>query len=171
MLSIINPTYAVRNQLNQFFCIHGWGKQSDWQIKNKIDTYTPLAKFIYTRGVDEWEIIANSRNILILKFDCMTVLNMTLSGCTYSSSVNNQIKAAGGANVETAYFDEDFYMELCEVASDYERAEMKLSIKPYFYKNVLPTFSKIDENSGLVVALEGRDHKGEEIWNPVNPVL
>lgn len=159
--------YGIRNALNKFFHETGHGELTGWGLNPPVDTYSPLAKFIHTRGVDEWEKAYLSDHRYAPKFDAETVLKMTLSGCIFRESVCDEMEARGWGTPERDFFDEGFYKELCKVANDSERAMMKLAINPYFYKNSLGAYSKII--NGTVCEYNGDDADGEEIWEPVNP--
>ena len=159
--------YGIRNALNKFFYETGHGELTGWSWNPPVDTYSPLAKFIHTRGVNEWEKAYLSDHRYAPKFDAETVLNMTLSGCIFRESVCDEMKARGWG-VPSDFFDAVFYKELCKVANDHDRAMMKLAIQPYFYKNSMRLdYPKTVD--GKVCIYKGDDKDGKEIWEPVNP--
>ena len=151
-------SYGVRNSLNVFFCKYGWGESTPFQLNNKIDTYHPLAKFIYTKGVDAWEPIANREDVN-LKFHCLTVLEMSLAGCIFTEKVNKEYTRNRGGSPKSDYFNKKFYKELCTSANDYQRALMIQQVNEYYYPNNFTMKIVIDEETGLAM------YNGE----PINP--
>lgn len=161
-------TPGIRTALFKWFIKNGYGDKEGLGLWLTHDTsaLTPLARFIYTRGVDNWEEVSNHQDISMTpKFDDITVLKMTLAGCKFSYKVCLDIQQKGWSNPEEDYFDKKLYKELCEIADDHERGTMIMRVRNE--GGGLPLFSKTVR--GKVCQLDGHDKNGKDVWKPVNP--
>ena len=152
--------WGVRNGLSTFFCKNGYGESTGWEWNPPVETFTPLAYFIFTKGVDAWKEVNDADGFLKPNFDANTVISLTLAGCIFSKKIHDEIQQIGASSPKHDYFDKKFYKELCSVADDNQRALMRWKLEPFH----------IDyDKTGKAIEFAGQDEKGKDIWVPVNP--
>ena len=168
-------TPGVRNALYTFFIKSGHANPEGqgWWFTHDTEKISPLARFIYTEGVEAWESVKDYPNPKRApEFNDKTILEMTLAGCVFSSKVCREIESQGGGNLYEAYFNKKFYKALCKIADDQRRGLMRLQVEAYYRgENALP-LALIDKwgiVNGKFCTFKGYDKKGKDIWEPINP--